>query len=92
VLEAAHIVPYQGSTTNHVENGLLLRADLHTLFDLEYLAVDPSTLTIAVSPQMSGTEYAALDGQRLHLHDRARGPSRDALAYRFARFQRSLTR
>src|ERR1700722_13605652 len=33
VLEAAHICPYQGSATNHVTNGLLLRADIHTLFD-----------------------------------------------------------
>lgn len=33
-LEAAHIVPYLGTETNHVQNGLLLRADIHTLFDL----------------------------------------------------------
>lgn len=30
-LEAAHIVPYKGAATNHPTNGLLLRADLHTL-------------------------------------------------------------
>src|SRR5205823_2979542 len=34
VLEAAHIVPYRGPSTNAVSNGLLLRADIHTLFDL----------------------------------------------------------
>ena len=33
LLEAAHIVPYRGSDTNHIANGLLLRADLHTLFE-----------------------------------------------------------
>lgn len=33
VLEAAHISPYLGKHTNHVTNGLLLRADVHTLFD-----------------------------------------------------------
>jgi putative restriction endonuclease len=33
-LEAAHISPYKGDHTNDVTNGLLLRADLHTLFDL----------------------------------------------------------
>ncbi|MEG8052564.1 HNH endonuclease signature motif containing protein [Sphingomonas aerolata] len=33
VLEAAHISPYLGEHTNHVTNGLLLRADIHTLFD-----------------------------------------------------------
>jgi hypothetical protein len=33
VLEAAHISPYLGEHTNRVTNGLLLRADIHTLFD-----------------------------------------------------------
>jgi HNH endonuclease len=33
ILEAAHISPYRGEEDNHPENGLLLRADLHTLFD-----------------------------------------------------------
>ncbi len=35
VLDAAHIVPYKGPKTHHVGNGLLLRTDLHTLFDLQ---------------------------------------------------------
>lgn len=43
-LEAAHIMPYQGPGTNHPSNGLLLRADLHTLFDLGLLSVDHETL------------------------------------------------
>jgi predicted restriction endonuclease len=34
ILEAAHIMPYMGKPTNRVDNGLLLRSDLHTLFDL----------------------------------------------------------
>ena len=33
VLEAAHIVPFRGQATHHVQNGLLLRSDIHTLFD-----------------------------------------------------------
>jgi putative restriction endonuclease len=41
VLEAAHIYPYRGPATNKVSNGLLLRADLHTLFDCNLIAVDP---------------------------------------------------
>src|SRR5258705_4430106 len=32
-LEAAHIYPYGGADTNHVQNGILLRSDIHTLFD-----------------------------------------------------------
>jgi putative restriction endonuclease len=45
-LEAAHIAPYRGEHTNEVWNGLLLRADIHTLFDLFALTVDASTRTI----------------------------------------------
>ncbi len=33
VLEAAHISPYNGPSTDQVYNGLLLRTDIHTLFD-----------------------------------------------------------
>lgn len=39
VLEAAHIVPHLGYHTDLADNALLLRADLHTLFDLELLRV-----------------------------------------------------
>jgi putative restriction endonuclease len=46
VLEAAHIRPYRGEENNHPENGLLLRADLHTLFDLDLLGIHPSTLAV----------------------------------------------
>jgi hypothetical protein len=40
VLEAAHIMPYLGEHTNHVTNGLLLRADIHTMFDLGLFKID----------------------------------------------------
>jgi hypothetical protein len=39
-LEAAHISPYRGTDSNHVRNGLLLRADIHTLFDLGLIRID----------------------------------------------------
>ncbi|WP_188449915.1 HNH endonuclease [Sphingomonas psychrolutea] len=49
VLEAAHISPYMGEHTNHVTNGLLLRADMHTLFDCGLIKVDPDLRIIAAS-------------------------------------------
>lgn len=39
VLEAAHVLPHKGEHSNHVANGLLLRADIHTLFDLGLIAI-----------------------------------------------------
>ena len=65
VLEAAHIHPYRGPDTNKVTNGLLLRSDVHTLFDCGLLAIDSDTMTVLVAPQLSDSEYGALHGRRL---------------------------
>ena len=50
-LEAAHIIPYKGEHTNVVVNGLLLRADLHTLFDLGLIAIDTADLLVLLHPR-----------------------------------------
>jgi putative restriction endonuclease len=65
VLEAAHIQPYLGAHTNVVTNGLLLRADLHTLFDLGLLRIDPLSRRIELDAGLMATEYKALQGQAL---------------------------
>ncbi len=62
VLEAAHIVPYLGVKTNHPSNGLILRSDLHKLFDSFKITVNPDTLTVCVAPDLMNTEYHELDG------------------------------
>jgi hypothetical protein len=69
VLEAAHIIPYQGEVTNHLTNGLLLRADIHTLFDLGLLAVEPSSMVVLIHSSLQGSPYAKYAGQRLRLPD-----------------------
>ena len=61
VLEAAHISPYRGIHTNSLENGLLLRSDLHTLFDLHRLGIDSSN-RVVISPQVVSPTYASLQG------------------------------
>jgi hypothetical protein len=65
-LEAAHIRPYRGEHTNVVSNGLLLRADLHLLFDKQLIGVAPDN-TIAVSAQLKNTFYAGLHGITLRV-------------------------
>lgn len=62
VLEAAHIHPYKGQHTHVVSNGLLLRADLHTLFDLYLIAIEPNTQLIQLAPALSGSDYAQYQG------------------------------
>jgi putative restriction endonuclease len=76
VLEAAHIRPvtprYGGE--NRMDNGLLLRSDVHTMFDDGYLAVDPSH-RLLVSPRLradfgNGEQFYAKAGQVIALPDR----------------------
>ena len=64
-LEGAHLRPYRGPESNTVTNGLLLRAGIHTLFDLRLLASDPVTRNIVVSKLLAGTKYEALSTSRL---------------------------
>ena len=65
-LEAAHIVPYRGPQTNHLSNGLLLRADMHDLFDLGLIAVSES-MRLLLSRELEGTQYEQYDGLPLWL-------------------------
>jgi len=68
-LEAAHIKPYAESGPNRTENGLLLRSDLHRLFDSGYVTVTPER-RIEVSRRIkeefeNGRDYYRYHGQEL---------------------------
>ncbi|NVJ22130.1 HNH endonuclease [Myxococcus sp. AM011] len=90
LLEAAHIVPYRGDNDNHVMNGLLLRADVHTLFDLDLLGIEPETLKIHLHDKVKGKGYDTWDGALLDCD--AKLLSRDALETRWIKFQRAQKR
>lgn len=69
VLEAAHIRPFANEGPNHVSNGLLLRSDLHILYDQGYLTVTKD-YRVEVSGRIrqefqNGREYYALHGHQL---------------------------
>lgn len=64
-LEAAYILPYRGKYTHHPSNGLLLRADLHTLFDLGKIAVDTRTMAVVVADDLAESSYKILAGRPL---------------------------
>ncbi|MFF2831923.1 HNH endonuclease [Cellulosimicrobium cellulans] len=81
-LEAAHIYPYTGPATNKVSNGLLLRADIHKLFDRGAIAVHETTFEVLVKPHLMVTSYANLGGGSCVLrlpHKRIHHPSTAAL-------------
>ncbi|WP_313139223.1 DUF3427 domain-containing protein [Stenotrophomonas sp.] len=80
LLEAAHISPYRGDHTNKVSNGLLLRADIHTLFDLGLLWIDEA-FTVHVAKSARKAPYDTLQGARLAVPGAATDePSATALA------------
>lgn len=85
-LEAAHIIPYRGPQTNHPTNGLLLRADMHDLFDLGLIAVEASTMRIRLAPDLEGTMYEPYEGEPLWLpRDTVARPNFEALDRHFQR-------
>jgi hypothetical protein len=59
VLEAAHITPYLGPETNHITNGILLRSDLHTLWDSHLVYINPKTFHVVVHSSLRSSEYGS---------------------------------
>ena len=88
VLEAAHIVPYLGPKTNHIGNGLLLRADVHTLFDLRLIAITIPGHRLVISKTLTSSAYRSLAGTKLRLpRDPMQHPSSLALKRAWEEFQ-----
>ena len=74
VLQAAHIRPVTVGGEHRLDNGLLLRSDIHTLFDRGYLGVDPR-FRLRVSPRLradfsNGDQFYAKAGQVIELPER----------------------
>jgi putative restriction endonuclease len=76
VLDAAHIKPYQAGGPHALSNGVLLRQDVHTLFDRGYVTITPEH-KVEVSKRIkdefdNGKEYYALHGSAVWLPKEAR--------------------
>jgi putative restriction endonuclease len=67
LLEAAHIAPYRNVSHNDLSNGLLLRADIHTLFDLYLVRIDPITLTVTFDESVCLAGYSVYHGKQLQV-------------------------
>ena len=86
-LEAAHIVPYarypESRGIDHVSNGLLLRRDIHALFDADMITLhpadEPGAYTVTVRDP-SGF-YSVFEGKTVMLPG---GANRDRMAQRLA--------
>ncbi len=86
VLDAAHIQPYLGPPSNHIQNGIVLRTDLHRLYDDGYITVTPD-LRLEVSRRLkdefdNGHAYYEMAGRTVQVPRNPRlQPSRNALEW-----------
>jgi putative restriction endonuclease len=74
VLEAAHIMPVTDGGKHRVDNGLLLRSDVHTLFDRGYVGVSPD-YRLMVSTRLrdefaNGEFYYRMAGEPIRVPER----------------------
>ena len=82
VLEAAHVIPHSEGGDNDRGNGILLRSDLHNLFDAGLLKIDSETLSIKINQKgVSSERYTSLEGTKLR-RGRSGSPDKRCLAKR----------
>lgn len=63
VLQAAHVTAFNGEGSHALENGMLLRADIHYLWDRFLIAIHPKTKKLEIASQLKGTEYEQYEGK-----------------------------
>ena len=84
-LQAAHILPYRDESSNHIQNGLLLRSDIHALYDSGELVIDPDTYwAIPTGKIRADSEYSKQMWKKITLpsdlgKDPMLNPSKEAL-------------
>ena len=85
-LDAAHIRPFAQNPVHEIDNGLLLRSDVHRLFDAGYITVTPE-YRVEASQRMredfnDGENYLRLHGTRVSVPEsEEQRPSREVLAW-----------
>lgn len=87
VLEAAHVIPHTGDPAFDVaENSLILRRDLHALFDARLIGIDQTSNKLMVSQELQSTAYRKLTGKTIN-HKLA--PT--SLRYQYAQYIKAAT-
>jgi hypothetical protein len=86
-LEACHVYPYMGPSTNHVQNGVILRSDLHTLYDRGLISINENYKILVSKVLKMSKFYNYLDGKNILLPDlKKHRPSLEAVKYKLKEF------
>lgn len=71
--QAVHILPYNLCQNFDINNGLILRADLHMAFDNNTMLINPDTSIVTLEndiENISGKKINLTEGNRLYLRQR----------------------
>lgn len=92
VLEAAHVEPYCFSKNNNPNNGILLRADLHTLFDLNLIVIHPYSKKLEIKPALLLSEdYKKINGIILPSYQyNIWSPDNSYLGWRYLNYEKHI--
>lgn len=83
-LEAAHVLPHNGNPVHdRPDNGLLLRRDLHAMFDAMLWSIDPKTNKVRLARRLEDKSYSSLEGKVIEHH-----VNFEALLFHFTQFNK----
>ena len=83
VLEAAHIEKHAETGINHSSNGLLLRSDIHSLFDSNKIKINPDNYTVEVDEDLRSSDYWQYNGKKINQGLNGEYPSREYLSIKY---------
>ena len=84
VLDAAHIIPYTESYDNSECNGIILRTDLHRLFDRGMISFDPNSGRLVLSNVLAQSTYFEFQNRSVFWpKDSKKRPSRENISWHF---------
>lgn len=83
VLDACHIEEHKESGNNQLSNGLIMRSDLHRLFDKRLLNINPDSFEIEIDSSLSNTRYYNLNGKQIRKTNKGTFPSKEFLQKRY---------
>ena len=89
-LEACHIYPYMGPKTNSTDNGILLRSDIHTLFDLGKIGIDLDYKVIMSDDLYFSDYYKIYRNKKISLPEKKlEWPNKESIKFKLNEFNKS---